>query len=99
MIQFRDRIDGYTERPARPAAWLRGEARRQVHRIEDEIAALQGLADDIREHYGGRDRRKRMREILAMTQDLAVDLALARRLLAKPPITWDELPPIGHGAR
>jgi hypothetical protein len=81
------------DRPPRPAAWLRGEARRQIPKIEDEIAALEGLAVDLRDHYAGEDRRQRLRDILARTQDLAVDLELARRLIAEPPLTWDDLPP------
>jgi hypothetical protein len=94
LADYREALGAWTapDRPPRPAAWLRGEARRQIPRIEDELAALEGLAVDIRDRYGGPDRRQRLRDILARTQDLAVDLELARRLVSEPPLTWDDLP-------
>jgi hypothetical protein len=69
-----------------------------VAKLTEEIAALQGLANDIRDEYEGEDRRQRSREILALIQDLTVDLALARRLLSEPPLSWDDLPPRTHGS-
>jgi hypothetical protein len=86
------------DRPPRPAAWLRGEARRQIPKIEDEIAALEGLAVDLRDRYSGPDRRQRLRDLLARQQDLAVDLELARRLIAEPALTWDDMPPRMNGS-
>lgn len=90
---------GYRDRPDGPAMWLRSEALRRLPEMRDEISALRGLARDILHDRQVRDRRKRLREIHARIQAVQEDVLTAMALVRSDPLTWDDMPPIGSGAR